>query len=235
MKAIDRLKQYIDYKGLRQTPFEASVGLSNGYIGKQLKREAGVGEEILVKIIDNCPDLNAEWLITGKGSMLKDDSLNQLEIYTPNLSHEEVQKLTNYRPPLSRDLIPYYGVDFTAGNAVATFDDQTVKPEYYMDIPDFRGCVAFRAYSDSMEPAIRSGSILFGTKLRDISSIEYGQVYGVILKDGRRMLKYIRKHPSKPDDYFVFSSENSAYDDMEIHKEQVKSLWLIHGHLSKRI
>lgn len=171
----------------------------------------------------------------GKGSMFKHHKNSPVDILSVDLLREQLYKLTNYNPPLTEDLVPYYSADFVGGNAVATFDDQTVKPEYYMDIPDFRGCVAFRAYSDSMEPAIRSGSILFGTKLRDISSIEYGQVYGVILKDGRRMLKYIRKHPSKPDDYFVFSSENSAYDDMEIHKEQVKSLWLIHGHLSKRI
>lgn len=73
MKAIERLYKYIDYKGVKAVPFEKEIGLSNGYLGKQLKRTADLGEGILNKIIENCPDLNPEWLLTGKGSMLKND------------------------------------------------------------------------------------------------------------------------------------------------------------------
>lgn len=178
---------------------------------------------------------NTDWLLTGKGPMLKTDIKPSVEILEANLSKEEIKKFTNYKPSALKDLVPYYGVDFTAGTAVATFDDQTIQPEYYMDIPDFRGCKAFRAYSDSMEPLIKSGSILFGTKLVDPMCIEYGQVYGIILNDGRRMLKYIRRHPKDPENMFLLSSENKMYDDIDVPKSSVKSLWLIHGHLSKRI
>ncbi len=90
---------------------------------------------------------------------------------------EQLNRLTNYNPPSISNLVLYYGVDFTVGSTVTTFEDQTPQPEYYMDIPNFRGCKAFRAYSDSMEPAIKGGSILFGTKLRDVTSVEFGQVY----------------------------------------------------------
>src|SRR5690606_31649426 len=147
------------------------------------------------------------------------------------LSKEEIKKFTNYKPSALKDLVPYYGVDFTAGTAVATFDDQTIQPEYYMDIPDFRGCKAFRAYSDSMEPLIKSGSILFGTKLVDPMCIEYGQVYGIILNDGRRMLKYIRRHPKDPENMFLLSIENKMYDNIDVQKSSIKSPCLIHDHL----
>ena len=71
MKAINRLYEYLDYKNVKPTRFEKEVGLSNGYLGTQLKRKADLGESILNKIIDNCLDLNTEWLLTGQGSMLK--------------------------------------------------------------------------------------------------------------------------------------------------------------------
>lgn len=71
MKAIERLYQYIEYKGVKPVPFEKIVGLSNGYLGKQLRRNANLGEEVLCKIIDNCPDINPVWLLTGVGEMLK--------------------------------------------------------------------------------------------------------------------------------------------------------------------
>ena len=71
MKAIGRIKQYIDYKGLTNRAFEQNNDLSNGYIATQLKRNADLGEGILTKILENCLDLNPLWLITGKGEMLK--------------------------------------------------------------------------------------------------------------------------------------------------------------------
>ncbi|MGZ9677438.1 hypothetical protein [Flavobacterium sp. GNP001] len=53
MKAIERLYKYIDYKGVKPSPFEKEIGLSNGYLGKQLNRKArrNLGEGILIKII----------------------------------------------------------------------------------------------------------------------------------------------------------------------------------------
>ncbi|GHV18137.1 hypothetical protein FACS1894169_14400 [Bacteroidia bacterium] len=74
MKAINRLYKYLEYKGIKPTRFEKDINLSNGYLGTQLKRGADLGESIINKIIDNSLDLNAEWLLTGSGSMLKTHS-----------------------------------------------------------------------------------------------------------------------------------------------------------------
>lgn len=74
MKAIERVKQYIDYKGFNNSSFEKEIELSNGYIATQLKRNADLGEGILNKILNNCLDINPEWLLTGKGSMLKSEA-----------------------------------------------------------------------------------------------------------------------------------------------------------------
>ena len=70
MKSIERLLQYIDYKGLNKRTFEVNNDLSNGYLGKQLSRNADLGEGILTRILDNCPYLSPEWLLTGKGEMI---------------------------------------------------------------------------------------------------------------------------------------------------------------------
>ncbi|MHC9159088.1 hypothetical protein ACYZU7_11385 [Ornithobacterium rhinotracheale] len=66
MKAIERLKQVIESKGLSNSTFEQEANLSNGYISKQLKRNADLGEGIMNKILDNCPEISAEFLLTGR-------------------------------------------------------------------------------------------------------------------------------------------------------------------------
>lgn len=69
MKAIERIYQYIDIKGIKIVAFEKKCGISNGYLGKMYKRKADIGESILVQILENCPDLSPEWLLTGGGQM----------------------------------------------------------------------------------------------------------------------------------------------------------------------
>ncbi len=84
MKSIDRLMQYIDYKGISKRAFEVDNDLSNGYLWKQLYRNADLGEGVLIKILENCPDLSPEWLLTGKGQMII-SALEIEEIKKPSL------------------------------------------------------------------------------------------------------------------------------------------------------
>ncbi len=76
--------QYIDYKGISKRAFEVDNDLSNGYLWKQLYRNADLGEGVLIKILENCPDLSPEWLLTGKGQMII-SALEIEEIKKPSL------------------------------------------------------------------------------------------------------------------------------------------------------
>lgn len=71
MKAIDRLYDYLAEKSLKPTTVEKEMGLSNGYLSAQKKRGADIGEGMMNKIIDYFRDINPEWLLTGRGEMLK--------------------------------------------------------------------------------------------------------------------------------------------------------------------
>lgn len=136
---------------------------------------------------------------------------------------------------LSNDeLVPYYDTDFAANSDIKMIDDASAAPSYYMDIPEFSGCTAFRAYSDSMEKLIKSGSILFATKIESwLEHLEYGQIYGIVCNDGRRYLKYIRR-ADKHKEEFLLRSENADYDDFDMPKQSIRNIWLIHGWLNKR-
>lgn len=62
-----RLKLFIKSKRLGQTKFEELVGFSRGYISRV---KPSIGIDKLLSIIEVYPDLNLDWLLTGKGEMI---------------------------------------------------------------------------------------------------------------------------------------------------------------------
>lgn len=102
MKAIHRLKKYIEYKGLNNSNFEKKNNLSNGYINTQLKRNSYLGEGVLTKILENCKDINPEWLLTGQGEMLKKNDENELNIIAMIDIERMQNKVTSYEIKIKR-------------------------------------------------------------------------------------------------------------------------------------
>lgn len=58
----ERLKQFIEIKGVTTARFEALCGLGNSYISKL---KSSIGSEKIVDILRVYPDLDVYWLITG--------------------------------------------------------------------------------------------------------------------------------------------------------------------------
>lgn len=66
MTAKNRLLEFLQHLKIGQNAFEKKVGISNGYIAHS---KGSFGAAIIAKIADAYPELNTEWLLTGKGSM----------------------------------------------------------------------------------------------------------------------------------------------------------------------
>ncbi|WP_311260669.1 hypothetical protein, partial [Xanthomonas sp. WCS2017Cala2-12] len=98
-------------KGMKATPFESKIGLSNGYLGKQLKRNADLGESILLKIIENCQDLNPVWLLMGSGSMIK--KMQPLESKIEEIQNNTHNFLLTTDKTKSRQSIPLFNIQET--------------------------------------------------------------------------------------------------------------------------
>lgn len=68
---LERIKAYMDYKGIKIAPFEKSIGMSNASFGKSLKNNGSIGTDKLENILLIYSDINPVWLLTGEGQMLK--------------------------------------------------------------------------------------------------------------------------------------------------------------------
>ena len=67
MDEKEKIKQYLNSKGVSKNSFYQKTGFAIGFLdsGKSL------GADKLETIIDNYPDLSLEWLVLGKGDMIK--------------------------------------------------------------------------------------------------------------------------------------------------------------------
>lgn len=63
----ERILQFIDYKRFSKSKFYRETGLSNGILDKK----SGLTLDSIDKIYSKYPEINIEWLLTGKGEMLK--------------------------------------------------------------------------------------------------------------------------------------------------------------------
>ena len=94
----ERLLLFLKHKGLKNAVFEKMMGLSNGYINSMRK---GLGYDKLEQISISFPELNIGWLLTGEGSMLKDENSNSRSILVPTLE-------TRINVSQQEKTVPYY-------------------------------------------------------------------------------------------------------------------------------
>lgn len=88
MKPVERVGIIIKFKGVSISAFEKATGMSNNSIQTAIKRVSNLKDDTLNSILNCFPDISAEWLLTGKGSMINNhnpdtainDTINYKEI-----------------------------------------------------------------------------------------------------------------------------------------------------------
>ena len=104
MNTKERLIIYLTEKGIAKTAFEGISGLSKG----QMAKNQGFSADSLEKIANSLPELSMDWLITGKGEMLKSEApITGGIIYESENArlHREVERLHRENESLSKKVI----------------------------------------------------------------------------------------------------------------------------------
>lgn len=70
---FSRLDNFMKYKGLNDNQITVEAGISNGIIGKARKR-GSLSLENISKLLLTYPEMDADWLLTGRGEMLYNDT-----------------------------------------------------------------------------------------------------------------------------------------------------------------
>lgn len=79
----DRIVQIADYKNIKKDVFFEELGQSySNYRGKSTK--SAPSAEVIAEISTKYPDVNLIWLLTGKGSMIREEIENSSEMVEKN-------------------------------------------------------------------------------------------------------------------------------------------------------
>lgn len=117
--------------------------------------------------------------------------------------------------------VPYYDLDFTAGFIPLENNSQT-KPDAYITHPFFVGCdYVVRASGQSMAKVISHGDAIGLILIENWKEFfPFGEIYGIVTKDGFRMVKVITKGET-PDTYTLISKPTDSKKD-EFPPQQIK-------------
>lgn len=211
MNINKRLFQYIESAGMTARDFERKCGLSNG---SATKIAGNSRKSTFDRIKASCPELNIDWLLTGKGEMINDS--------IPALPAEPLPTTGSIR----------YWEDVAAtGGSLEFLENPNEHQIRWMDVPNFSDCTdAVNIYGDSMYPIFKNGEIII-LKLWEESFIDYGNVYLVVTKNGNRMVKYLRK--ADDESKVLCMSENKDFDPFTIDKSDILRLFIVKGAVRK--
>lgn len=173
-------------------------------------------------IFTKCESLSADWLLTGKGSMLRGEA-------EPN--RILVEKVTNFSLQLKQEhKLPVLEPEAVGGfgNNAFSFTEHDVT-DYYT-IPDFdKRKVDFiiRLTGHSMAPKFLHGDKLACKIIQENSFIEWNKPHVVATKDRGFILKRIRK--SSNDLNMLMVSEDPNYEPFEVPKDEITGIALVVG------
>ena len=130
----DRILTFLESEGIKKADFYSTTGISDSnFKGKNLSSQ--LGGDAIVKVLTSYPNLSADWLLVGRGDMLKQDS-NSIQT---KLEPEDTKGETAIPVPDGcHEGIPLVPLSAMAG----AFTNETSVMEYECEryvIPAFKG------------------------------------------------------------------------------------------------
>ena len=202
----DRILQFIDYKEISKNKFYIETGISNGILDKK----SGLSMDTVEKFYSTYPEINPEWLLTGKGPMLKED--NNLPMASKSANSEG---------------IPLIPLDAMAGISSGEVSVLELDCERYV-IPMFKGADFLIPVKDSsMIPKYNSGDVVACKKIpmQDLF-FQWNKVYVLDTNQGA-LIKRI--HKGSDNEHITLISENEKYTPFNLHLSQIYSVAIVVG------
>lgn len=221
---LSRIQEIASNEGITIGAMERTIGASKGVLSRAINNGTDIQAKWLSIIVENYPRYSTGWLLTGAGSMLKDDLKG---IQTADEANPSTLPTTSMNPSIGT---PYYDVDFIGGFD-EVFNSQVNIPATNIVIRGFeKASLWCNVTGHSMEPKINHGDII-ALHQCTLNDIQYGEIYAVVL-DTIRTIKILRRSPD-PDKLRFIPINTNDYDEQEFDKSRIINVFEVIGSISK--
>lgn len=219
--------------------FAKMLGVSPQTISAWLARNTFDSELIYTK----CRYLNADWLLTGEGEMLKTSTSGADEASCPEEKERKTKKSGEKQrkseknsecssriqklPEGSMVGIPLIPTSAMAGAFTSDVSIMEYECEHYI-IPDFKGAdFLIRVKGDSMQPTYYSGDLVACQKIPlDDIFFQWNKTYVLDTNQGAIIKRVL---PGKDDEHICIVSDNTKYPPFELEKSYLHAIALVRG------
>jgi len=196
---LNRAKEFAHYKGMQFSKWQEGLGLSNSHFYNC----KGVSKKLYDILSARYPELDLEWLMTGKGFMLKGmpSRLDSSDVCVPVLPiamTAEKLDLEKSFNDCEHIVSPIRGITF-----------------------------AMQVIGNSMAPDFPSGSYVFAQKVEDVSYVEWGAAYVIDTPNGV-LIKHVFQSQEDINSIRCVSISPSN-TPFEISKEKIKGWYKVRG------
>jgi hypothetical protein len=140
MNVKERIKKFAKYSKITISAFEKSILVTNGYVNSISK---SIGIDKIELILERYPNLNIEWLLAGRGEMLKED-IKEVSPVDNEQQNIEISKLKEYYEARLRDKEEIIeGLKFK----IATFEKDEKATMSEQEIKDIKSIIKDRKSS----------------------------------------------------------------------------------------
>ena len=227
----ERLEKIAAFDSLSIRRFEEKCGLKRGNISN-MSNESSIGSDKLSKIIDTYSSIDIEWLLTGKGDMLKNETtlpaqnatcaVSSVGKETREISTSQLKKTDNSTKGIP--LIPLHAMAGVLRGEISVLEYEC---EQYV-VPAFKGAdFLIPVKGNSMFPTYQSGDIV-ACQRTPMSSVffQWNKPYVLDTAQGA-IIKRIR--PGVDDEHVQIVSDNTDYFPFYLHKSEIYAVALVIG------
>lgn len=206
-----RIEQIVKWTGCASvSAFAREIGLVRSENLYQIKRgNNGISKDLSEIITERYPDISRAWLLTGEGTMLRNDPLGK---NTP---------------------IPFFKADAATIGEGEFKGEHAQKPDNYIYFPTFNGCsFAALTMSDSMAPEIPRGAILFFDRVEPDAIIP-GETY-LVVSPKFNGIRFVRRSPRNGGLRLVPSNQVD-YDEIIIDESDITKIYSVRGIVTGKV
>lgn len=218
---LSRIQEIASNEGITIGALERCIGASKGVLSRAINNGTDIQSKWISILVENYPHYSPSWLLTGEGSMLREESKKERKTV-------ELGKKKN--------LIPFYDDVASIGgvNTISASMEGHMPSNEWIDAGDWflDATAAIRHYGESMKE-YPSGCILALKELHDQRQIIWGKNYCIETNE----MRVTKRLQAGTDEYLMaYSTNTETYPDghlihepFRIYKDTIRRIFMVIG------